>query len=53
MDPKDKNELAHFRASRLAMARLMLVGHPAGPCGMLLSDLLIIIFRAFYTFVIS
>jgi len=29
------------------MARLMLIGHPAGLCGILLSDLLIIIFRAF------
>ena len=42
---KDENELAHFRPSRLSMARLMLIGHPSGLCGILLSDLLIIIFR--------
>ena len=29
------------------MARLMLIGHPAGLCGILLSDQLITIFRSF------
>ena len=36
-----------FVLQGLSIARLILIGHPAALCGILLSDLLIIIFRGF------